>query len=652
MKSPGYGEAAPPRQEHAPLTATSNVQMLPNAHPDSTHSATSADWYLDTDSGLAKHLVNRTRLTWLATATEYGEQSGEWISRDADGVVTRRTDEWVATLAGHALLIRRQALDRLADIYDTAKIVAHQWVPVRRREYGDPWPDDDDEATGGALDALPPLTSGDGAGIGSTEVVAADDARTTQVVDHLATQSWITSSGALRPEPVAADGNPTAGHMATDDTEAPGTLAEVITESCRRGWWPLPVRDKRLPLAGFSGEKNPYITDDQVAAWAREWPDGYDCFAYRHQRTIAIDVDVYEKAGVRKEGADVLRQFVADKGLPPLPPTASSTKRPGSPSRQYAYRLPEWADEDLIVSNLGRDYPGVDICRKGHRYTICWPTEYPAGTLYRWYDAGPATGVVPPAWGPVREGLPPPVAEIAVLPDVWVKALSKDSRVAIDPNAIVRPTSEFLDTFDDGEPDEAVARAITAAEGAEVGHEAYGQGLAEAMRYGRDGRRGARRLVDALHRRHVEYRAASDGKIGDADTYLDWWASQVQRERQTPTLTALINRDQGPSADQWDMNDLTDERNWASTAELNHWVARFAGNRAQAQFIWRRRWLLQDDPERVLHHVTEMVRATLIQDYSARDVVAAVRQVVKATGQPDGVATEVLRAALGAAKRK
>jgi len=630
-----------------------------------------AEIYRNTDQELAECLVERNGLTRLETATEYGEQSHEWIRRDAAGHVARQSLDDVGRLGCSLLIERGQPLSRLADVIDGARFVAGQWVDVRRREFGEPWPGDfDDDPVADAVAAaayvaergdlsLPftwphVVTSGDGHDICTADVVATDDRHSAPVIDDAAGRKELATEDDQCLTPV----------VAAPDTVAmaePRSMAEIIIESRRLGWWPLPVHDKTIPINDHTGRYT--LTDEDVAGWAREWPGGgyYDCFAYRHQGTMAIDCDVYTKGGVVKKGDIELRQFAAENNLPPLPPTVSSTKRgAASTSRQYVYRLPAGYDEDRLGSDLGRGYDAVEICRKGLRFTICWPTEWPAGSgkQYRWYDAGSVTAKIVPEWGAVRPGLPPPVSEIAVLPIEWAEALSTGKRAAIDPNAIVLPTSELLDTFDDGEPDGDVLRELDwAADSANhIGHEAYKTKLMCALRYGRDGRPGAGLLVDELYRRHVEYLSGQrDRSVDEADGLLSWATNQVQREVKAPTLLELTSRsdqhrDLHPMQDIPDPADITDERNWSSLAEMQTWLKQCRGSSRQAAFVHRRRWLLQDNPDQVVGHAVDMVAATLRQEYPAKGVFAAVLAAVRAVGEEDNVAIEVMRYALGISK--
>lgn len=107
--------------------------------------AVADDLCRNTDRELAGSLVERVGLTHLVTESRYREPHAEWIRRNGAGHVTRLADDTVAKLAEALLKERGQGPDRVADVVDYAQIIAHEWVPVRDRHFGEPWPGDFDD---------------------------------------------------------------------------------------------------------------------------------------------------------------------------------------------------------------------------------------------------------------------------------------------------------------------------------------------------------------------------------------------------------------------------------------------------------------------------------------------------------------------------
>lgn len=183
------------------------------------------------------------------------------------------------------------------------------------------------------------------------------------------------------------------------------TLATTLTGYADRGWSavPLPPRAKTPPPAGFTGRHGVNPTPDDIAHWARTYPEDANVALRVPADVIGLDVDAYAD----KPGAASLAALVAELG--PLPDTWTSTSRgsetaPGD-SRIMFYRVPAAA-----VGNRFRALPGegIETVQFHHRYAVVYPSVHPDGRVYRWHAPdGHRTDAVPG------------VDELAELPAAW-----------------------------------------------------------------------------------------------------------------------------------------------------------------------------------------------------------------------------------------
>jgi hypothetical protein len=319
------------------------------------------------------------------------------------------------------------------------------------------------------------------------------------------------------------------------------------------GWWPMPVRGKRGLIddtTGYAGT----VTDEKIAGWLDPDPlvrfqhkrrGHHDGITVRHWDTIAIDVDQEygrKRDGTAKRGADALAEFAHGRGLPPLPPTWSSTARgDDSPSRQYFYRVPERAPRWNT-----KPCQDVELCTFHHRHSVVWPSAHEdTGEIYRWY--GPGTPGVPPTWGAVGDRVPP-VDELAELPIEWYDVLTRDA-LDRDPGATVAGLAELLDSFNDGPPGPATAEEIAHWSTAHVGHdEMLRQGM-HALVLGRQGFPGARELWDVIHGRYAEYvREArpeeAERQLHGADGVVATAVRAAQQQRTGKTVLKTLTADE------------------------------------------------------------------------------------------------------------
>src|SRR5690606_5319408 len=267
---------------------------------------------------------------------------------------------------------------------------------------------------------------------------------------------------------------------------------------------PIPVRGKNPPVTGATGYEGT-VTFDKVNGWlhsdvkARAKAGrgaGYDNLAIRHQLTLAIDVD--EGYG-GKNGVEQLARFAAERGLPPLPATWSSTARgEDSGSRQYFYRIPE----DITFTT--KPCKSVELCTWHHRFSVVAPSVHPdTGNTYAWYEPG-ADGV-PPTWGP-RTARIPRADMWPTLPAEWFETFRGNAANA-DRSVETVSVAELVKTFRDGQPDSYVQRLLAkwGDPKQHVGHDEAKDALVHAFMLGREGHTGVRELLNLLWTRYLTY---------------------------------------------------------------------------------------------------------------------------------------------------
>lgn len=180
-----------------------------------------------------------------------------------------------------------------------------------------------------------------------------------------------------------------------------GPYSESAPGYWKRGWrgiLPLPVRAKKSPPTGCTGEngRDPSFAD--IYAWC-EGEEGAGNIALRLPRNVlGIDIDAYGD----KLGKITLHDAEHDYGE--LPSTWRTTSRDDGLSGIALFRVPEglkWPGE------IG---PGVELIQWGHRYAVVAPSIHPdTGATYRWINPH----------GVVSTIVPDP-DELPVLPESWV----------------------------------------------------------------------------------------------------------------------------------------------------------------------------------------------------------------------------------------
>lgn len=197
------------------------------------------------------------------------------------------------------------------------------------------------------------------------------------------------------------------------DAPASRPFADSVADYALAGWpcvLPVPPREKTPPPTGFTGAEGRDTDPVTLATWAGS--HATSSVALRMpEHVIGIDVDSYEKGGVRKHGAETFAAYLERWG--PLPPTWTSTARGEGPSRIHFFRVPPGRYATRLATESTGD---VEVIQRHHRYAVVWPSPHPGAgpdAVYRWYDPT----------GAVASRVPSP-AELTELPPAWVAGLA------------------------------------------------------------------------------------------------------------------------------------------------------------------------------------------------------------------------------------
>jgi hypothetical protein len=216
-----------------------------------------------------------------------------------------------------------------------------------------------------------------------------------------------------------------------------GPYAEAAKVYFSSGWAnPIPVREKRFPVPGFTGYRGEQVSFPDITAWL-EGPEAGHNIALRMAGTVAIDIDAHDG-----EIGNVTIQR-AQARLGDLPPTWSTTARGPGQSRIMIYKLPVGCGdlhgelshaEKHVVREFG---PNVEVLHRGHRYAMVWPSVHPeTGQLYRWYLPNGELSAEPPK-----------VRDLAELPIGWWDFLT---RPADDAPPVVAADDAYMSAADGG----------------------------------------------------------------------------------------------------------------------------------------------------------------------------------------------------------
>jgi hypothetical protein len=209
------------------------------------------------------------------------------------------------------------------------------------------------------------------------------------------------------PEPETLEGRARALAEGIELPAACSGFASACDPYRRAGWAvvPLPPRAKQSPPGGHTGRNGLDADDGTYAHWKATFANGNIALRLPTD-VIGIDIDDYGM----KAGDTHLEQFAVDHNLPALPSTWVTSSR-SAPSGIHLYRVPEG---HTFASEVCR---GVEIIQHTHRYALVRPSIHPEGRMYRWRDPD----------GHQVDTIPNP-ANLALLPEQWVQALTKPGK--------------------------------------------------------------------------------------------------------------------------------------------------------------------------------------------------------------------------------
>jgi hypothetical protein len=152
-----------------------------------------------------------------------------------------------------------------------------------------------------------------------------------------------------------------------------GSAAESYWEAGWRGILPLPLRDKKLAIKGWSGRHGITPSWADIQSWIDDGP--HNICLRMPDNLLGLDVDAYDgKTGLQTFAA-------AEERWGKLPPTWRTTSRDDGVSGIRLYIIPP-----------GLKWPGqlpgggVELCHLAHRYVVAPPSVHPEGRRYRWIN--------------------------------------------------------------------------------------------------------------------------------------------------------------------------------------------------------------------------------------------------------------------------
>ena len=238
------------------------------------------------------------------------------------------------------------------------------------------------------------------------------------------------------------------------------TFHSTALRYLRQGWEPLPLppHAKAPVVPGHTGYRGAPVTAEHWDRWAAQGvkiTDGpitvyngpiQECnLGLRMPPGVAgVDIDHYWTPSRDKRGGDTIAALETRLGK--LPPTYSSTSRPGTPSKILFYRIPAGV---MLVTKL----EDVEIIQHHHRYAAIAPSAHPDGRPYLWYD--------PQDWDLTLDDIPN-VDDLAELPWAWVEYLRAHGKTGAADAASTAEVREFIRTHIDNTRPQALRGIDTA----------------------------------------------------------------------------------------------------------------------------------------------------------------------------------------------
>lgn len=222
------------------------------------------------------------------------------------------------------------------------------------------------------------------------------------------------------------------------------TLHDTALRYIQQGWEPLPLppHAKSPVVPGHTGYRGQPVTAAHWNRWATQGvkitdgpitvyngpTQGCNLGLRMPPGVIGIDIDHYWTPSRDKRGGDTITALETKLGK--LPPTYSSTSRPGTPSKILFYRIPTGV---MLVTKL----EDVEIIQHHHRYAAIAPSAHPDGRPYLWYD--------PQDWDLTLDDIPN-IDDLTELPWGWVEYLRAHGKTGAADAASPAEVREFIRT--------------------------------------------------------------------------------------------------------------------------------------------------------------------------------------------------------------
>lgn len=337
-----------------------------------------------------------------------------------------------------------------------------------------------------------------------------------------------------------------------------GAAAPAYWDRGWRGILPLPRGKKTPPPPGYTGHRGQDPSYPDIIAWGEEQPGANTCL-HLPDTVVGIDVDGYDG----RTGLACLAH--AEQQWGPLPETVVSTARSeGSGIRYYQVPAGTRLRTEISFGDLGLGH--IEIIQASHRYAVVWPSQHPAGGIYRWINPDGTSAPIPAP------------GELPTLPQRWLAELAAPVIAVADHVEPVATTG--------GTPDFAVAERLAQAvddlKVAASRHDTTTRHVLALLRMAEQGHEGTASALESLGRAFVsavtadnsrsavaaeaEYRRMVDGQRGHQ--LIAATPSPAPRVREVGAAElAPAEPDPEPT-----MNDLvsqlTDDEFWQSNPSL------------------------------------------------------------------------------------
>jgi hypothetical protein len=252
---------------------------------------------------------------------------------------------------------------------------------------------------------------------------------------------------------------------------------------CRDPALPLPPKKKSPPPTGYTGWNGKDPSAKMIETWCTETVGDFQAASniaiHLPDGIVGVDVDHYGDKTGNVTLLDLMRK------LPALPPTYSSTSRPGTQSSIRWYRVEpglRWP------SGPGKD---IEFIHVGHRYAAVWPSVHPSGNQYVWVN-------------PVGQICPdiPTDDELAWMPDEWQLRFTGGLHREEQPDYLPATQEDRAQCLTEGEPCKATRNGLAKYQdrlAASARHDSMRDTVMALVRLGEQGHRGVMAALKTMH---------------------------------------------------------------------------------------------------------------------------------------------------------